>query len=311
MLYYTHMNQSAIKNFVMQLAALISLYLSLSFLLVLAFGVINLMFPDAADSVWQIESNHGAVRFGIAMSIVFFPAFLVLTRLVNKARRKEEGEYFALTRWAIYLSLLVAGLVLLGDLVAVIFAFLEGEITTRFILKALALLVVIGLAFYYYILDARGYWLKNESKSKMVGLVAGLIALATIVTGFYHIDTPQTVREMKIDEEQKNDLQTIQWEIQNYINQETTIPANLEALNNAFDLPEAPEGREAYEYRVTDNGFALCATFAEDYKEEYYGEYSSYAYDKSMTEPYIVNDMDWRYKAGRYCFEREVRNLTQ
>jgi hypothetical protein len=40
----------------------------------------------------------------------------------------------------VYLSLLVGGGVLLGDLVAVILAFLNGEITTRFILKAGVLL---------------------------------------------------------------------------------------------------------------------------------------------------------------------------
>jgi hypothetical protein len=47
----------------------------------------------------------------------------------------------------VYLSLLVGGGVLLGDLVAIILAFLNGEITTRFILKAGVLLVVVGAAF--------------------------------------------------------------------------------------------------------------------------------------------------------------------
>ncbi len=52
------------KHFVLQLGSLISLYLTLGFLLSLLFGVINLKFPDATEGYWAIESGTQAVRLG-------------------------------------------------------------------------------------------------------------------------------------------------------------------------------------------------------------------------------------------------------
>ena len=160
------MNNHTAKHFVVQLGSLISLYLSLAFFLVLAFGFINLLFPDSLDGVWQLENAASNVRLGFAMVVVFFPTYLVLTRLVNKNRRaSQDTNYLGLTKWLIYLSLLIAGLTLLGDMVAVIMGFLEGELTQRFLLKALAVAVVTGAAFFYYLKDAQGYWLTREKLS--------------------------------------------------------------------------------------------------------------------------------------------------
>ena len=132
------MENHTAKHFVLQLGSLITLYLSIAFLLVLLFNIINLAYPDAADAYWQIESYSDAVRIGIAMLIVFFPAYLILTRQVNQIRRREssDGSYLGFTKWLVYLSLLVGGGVILGDLVAVILGFLNGELTTRFMLKS-------------------------------------------------------------------------------------------------------------------------------------------------------------------------------
>ncbi|MFT5831748.1 MAG: hypothetical protein ACI9SY_000116, partial [Candidatus Paceibacteria bacterium] len=151
------MNNHTAKHFVLQLGSLIALYLSLTFFLVLTFGFINLRFPDATDGIWQLESAANSIRIGFAMVVVFFPTYLILTRLVNKNRRaSNDTSYLGLTKWLIYLSLLVAGLTLLGDLVAVIMGFLEGELTSRFLMKAFAVSAVIGAAFFYYIKDAQG-----------------------------------------------------------------------------------------------------------------------------------------------------------
>ena len=288
------------KHFVLQLGSLISLYISLGFLLSLLFGIINLKFPDATEGYWAIESASSAVRLGIAMVIVFFPTYLVLTRLVNKLRRKEQNSsYINLTKWLVYLSLLVGGGVLLGDLVAVIMTFLEGEVTARFVFKALAVLFVVGLAFHYYILDARGFWLKHESKSVMFGYGALLVAFVAVAFGLSYIETPTQVREMKLDETQVQDLQAIQWKIEEILTLSNTTPATLEEAYGVFEAPRAPETRPAYIYAQTDKGFKLCATFSRD----------SIRPDQNFAPAYtpdmkIKNSNDWTYKAGEYCFER-------
>ncbi len=296
------MENHTAKHFVLQLGSLISLYLSLSFLIVLLFGIINVLFPDAAEGYWAIESATTNIRLGIAMVTVFFPTYLVLTRLVNTARRSEAtSAYLILTKWLIYLSLLVGGGVLLGDLVAVIMAFLDGELTQRFILKAVTVLVIVGAAFYYYLQDARGYWLKEEKKSIYFGAGAALIALVSVIYGFTHIETPAAVREMKLDEKQITDLQDIQSRILNYYDLNAALPATLADLPETTPLPEAPEDRDAYTYSLTSKGFELCATFSYPTTGDQY-TYPSYVDEKAL----IKNTEDWRHTDGEFCFERVV-----
>jgi len=298
------MKHDTAKHFVLQLGSLISLYVSLGFLISLLFGLINSYFPDATDQYYQIESTTESIRLAIAMLVVFFPTYLVLTRLTNKLRRKETtGDFLPLTKWLIYLSLLVGTLVLLGDLVTILWTFLSGEITSRFILKAVAVLGVVGLALYYYILDVRGYWVTQESKSVMFGYGALITVFVAVAFGFANIETPSQVREMKLDAQQITDLQTIQWRLQDSLVQSTnTVPADLTDVFGEFPAPTATEDREAYSYAKTDKGFELCATFAHDSIPNQFG--GPMMSDKSMP---IVNADDWQYKAGRYCFERIVR----
>lgn len=298
------MENHTAKHFVLQLGSLASLYLSLGFLLSLLFSIVNITFPDAIDNYWSIESSHSTVRLSIAMLVVFFPTYLFLTRTVNNIRRTESGSmYLSLTKWVVFLSLLVGGGVLLGDLVAVIMAFLEGEITERFILKALAVLVVVGAAFHYYLLDTKGYWTKNEQKSVMYGIGAALVVLASIVYSFTHIETPSTVREQKLDAEQVTDLQQLQWRIQDYSMTNGVLPENLDAIGDGA-LPQAPEDRPAYRYTVTEEGFELCATFEQPStsSENYMYQSSAMINEKMM----VKNPDNWQHGEGEVCFKRVV-----
>jgi Domain of unknown function (DUF5671) len=296
------------RNIVLQLGALITLYLSASFLLTLVFGLVNLAYPDAADSYWSIESAGDSVRLGIAMLVVFFPTYVVLTRLVNTYRRAEHSAlYQNFTKWLMYLSLLIGGLILLGTLVTVLYTFLNGDLTTRFILKAASVLAVVGAAFHYYILDAKGYWMKEEGKSIMFGIGAALVVLLAIAFGLQHIDTPTAVREMKLDEQQVYDLQMIQSQIASYMFiSSSTLPTTLDeayAMSGTI-APTAAEEREAYTYETTANGFKLCATFSRDSVAQ---DFVSTPYMMIDSETKISNPDSWNYKAGRYCFERIVR----
>jgi len=299
------MEKNTAKHFVLQLGSLISLYLSLSFLITLLFGIINLTFPNASEGYWVIESASNNVRLGIAMVIVFFPTYIMLTRAVNRTRRTDtDHAYLSLTKWLIYLSLLVGGGILLGDLAVVIMTFLNGDITIRFILKAVTMLVIIGFAFYYYLLDAQGYWIENEKRSVSYGVVVAIIVLAVIIFGFFHIATPGTVAAMKLDEKQIQDLQQIQWKIESVISTTSAVPATLEDAFVGFDIPVAPAGREDYTYQVTDVGFQLCATFSQT--SEVQVVVDIYANPVDLTRP-VKNADSWQYKAGRYCFERIIK----
>lgn len=301
------MENHTAKHFVLQLGSLITLYLSIGFLLVLLFNIINLIYPDAVDSYWQIEGYSEGVRLGIAMLLVFFPTYLILTRKVNQTRRQENlsGSYLGFTKWLIYLSLLVGGGVILGDLVAVILGFLNGELTTRFLLKAGLILIVVGSAFYYYLQDARGYWLTQEKKSVTFGVMMAGLVLVSVVTGFFYTESPTVVREMKLDEKQITDLQDMQWRIENHLRNNSVLPATIEELYVGVPVPKADEGREDYAYKITEAGFELCAEFLHPSMVNRGVEGISYPIypDEAGLIKGVYN---WDHEAGYYCFERIV-----
>ena len=287
----------------MQVGALITLYVSITSFLILVFGLINLIFPDAADEYWRIQNNQESMRYAIAALLVFFPAYLLLTRLANQARRKTDNLYHVLTKWVVYLSLVIGGLVMLGDLVAVIIAYLNGEITVRFILKAAAMFLTVGAAFWYYALDAKGHWIKNERASVRAGAIALVFVIAVVALSFYHIDSPQTVREMRLDDQQISDLRDIQWHIEAYYEREEVLPLSVDELYEDIEVPVAPEDRNSYQYRITGTqSYELCATFAFATPDS-----ERRSVDKPfVSDGYDPNNYNWEHGEGEKCFTRTV-----
>lgn len=298
------MQTNTARNFALQLGALISLYVSLSALITLIFAITDIVLPDALD-YYSYGSSAWQVRFGIAMLVVFFPTYLALTRMVNKVRRTEtEGAYLTLTKWLIYLSLLVGGAVLLGDLVTVLLTFLNGEITTRFLIKAAALIVIVGSACSYYVLDAKGYWIVHEKESVRYGALMALVVAVAIVFGFTHIEMPKAQRAIILDQQRVSDLSQMQSQIGEYYRIKQALPANTDELTNigfGYILPTDPESHEPYAYTAkASTTFEVCADFATEGGETGKDEYSIAYPIGGMTTG------SWEHKAGRTCFSRTI-----
>src|SRR3989338_2916868 len=118
--------------------------------------------------------------------IVAFPLLVVFTRVMNGRIREEASRMnLAIRKWLLFLTLFVAGAVIAGDLIMLVNTFLGGELTTRFLLKVLAVFIVFGSVFAYYLKDLRGYWREHEAVSKTVGWVGGGVMLALIVSCFF------------------------------------------------------------------------------------------------------------------------------
>ena len=54
-----------------------------------------------------------------------------------------------------YLTLFLAASILIGDLISVVYNFLGGEITIRFLLKVLTVALISGGVFAYYLVELR------------------------------------------------------------------------------------------------------------------------------------------------------------
>jgi hypothetical protein len=126
---------------------------------VLVFEFIESWFPDALNSYrdFSLES----VRMSSSMIIVAFPIYLWLTRMTIRWIQKDPDKRSSkIRKWLTYVTLFVAAAFIIGDLITLLFNLLNGELTIRFLLKVLTVLVIAGLIFGYYLWD-----LKKEEKT--------------------------------------------------------------------------------------------------------------------------------------------------
>lgn len=139
------------------LLAIISLIVSAVGFGMAVFNYIDFYFPDPAVDYYRSASSYGpSIRQAMAMLIVVFPVFLWVSRFLRKdIELYPEKKELKIRKWLLYLTLFAATLVMIGDLVTVLNNFLRGELTVRFILKALTIFFISGSAFYYYLLQLR------------------------------------------------------------------------------------------------------------------------------------------------------------
>ncbi|MBU1289055.1 MAG: hypothetical protein KJ871_15180 [Alphaproteobacteria bacterium] len=122
----------------------------------LLFALIDYGFPDKAEAGgYTIRYRDAQVRSGISGVLVGTPIFLWLGYILRGAReRSPELQRSRIRKWLTYLSLVIAGCTLVGDATSLVYNFLGGDLTTRFVLKSLVVGVIAGAIFTYFISDA-------------------------------------------------------------------------------------------------------------------------------------------------------------
>lgn len=298
------------KDFFLHLGATVTLYISVIALINLSFSIINYLFPDALAGYFFANS----IAWPISMLVVLVPIFYVLEWLIKKDIKliPEKGELL-IQKWRIFLTLFLTGAVIAGDLIALINTYLNGEISSRFVYKFLAILVILAIVFAYYILEK----IHKASVTKAILAYAGIvIVLIAIVGGFLVVGSPTKQRNMRFDNQRVSDLQNIQWQIVNYWQQKEQLPVTLASTTDPLYggiIPTDPETKSEYEYVVKGaTSFELCANFALAYEDMqgkgrfgYGGGIAYPAVDMSYPS-YGGIDNNWKHEAGRTCFARTI-----
>lgn len=115
----------------------------------IGFIFIDRFLPDALNPYYRNPSLPMA--FCLSRLIVAYPVYLLLMRQLNKElARYREKHYSAVRKWLTYLTLLIVSLIIIGTLIAFLSSFLQGELTVRFVLKVLVILVIDGGVLWYY-----------------------------------------------------------------------------------------------------------------------------------------------------------------
>ncbi len=133
-----------------------TLYLTAFNLGRLIFQFANLAFPDPAALYDVANSAREGIRFSVASLIIAFPIFLYLSLLIGRSIKRDPSKRASKVRkWLTYMTLFVAAAVIIGDLTALVYGFLGGELSLRFALKAITVAAIAGGIFGYYLWDLR------------------------------------------------------------------------------------------------------------------------------------------------------------
>lgn len=295
------------KDFFLWAGVIIALYGSVTALIALLFEYINYAFPDALSGF--VDPYGGPVRIAMAAVIVLTPTLVILLRIIRGSIEKEPGKAnIWVRRWALGLTLFIATVTILIDLITLINTFLGGEITERFTLKVLMVLLIAAGVFMHFLADMWGYWITYPRRANSVGIGVLVLALFVVVSGFFIIGTPQHVRLLRLDNQKVMDLQNIQSQVISYWQQNSVLPASLDALRTSIYgslVPVDPQSSSSYEYTVINQRvFQLCASFN--------AATPAGATDGYLPYPAAIDagNQNWQHGAGTICFDRTVASSS-
>ena len=300
--------KTSAKDFFLHLGAIVGLYIVTVSFLNLVFKIINKAFPEVAQNIYS-WGGGSEISMPVATLIIFFPLFILLSHFVyNIYKQNPAKKEIGIRKWLVYITLFVAGLLLAGDLVTVLYKFLDGQdLTAAFLLKALAVLLVASCVFGFYLQDIRD---KVSSRGRKVWAIGvGIVAVVSIILGFSVLGSPQAQRALRYDSQRISDLQNIQWQVISYWQMNGALPGSLadtKSGNQYVTIPTDPQSKKEYEYKATGaKTFELCAEF----NKENMTNQNQYAIVEPVSYPVkgsVLQNDNWNHPAGHQCFSRVI-----
>lgn len=294
------------KDFFLWLGAMVALYASVFAFISLLFEYLNVAYPETLQ-YYTSDAYSSGMSYEMATLIVLFPLFLVLMRVIRRTITGDPSRADVwVRRWALYLTLFIAGVTLAADLITLIMYFLNGDVTLRFVLKVFVVLLVTGAGFLHFLADLRGYWNDNTSRARILGWAIGVLVVMTIASGFVIVGTPWQARQYRYDDQKVSDLQSIQYQVVSYWQAKEKLPTTLADLQDTiggYIVPNDPQSGAPYTYEFTgEHSFKLCATFNAE------TQLNSIAVRTVPVAPTTVGakQENWQHGAGEVCFVREI-----
>jgi hypothetical protein len=290
--------RSTAKDVFLHLLSVGTLYVAVFSIIALLLECIDVKFPDPLDFYYTVSFD--LIRQCMASLFVVWPAYILLAWLIGKDLAKTSSTHEGgIRKWLLYLTLFITSITILINLITLVSFFLNGEITTRFLLKVLVVLVVAGGVFAYYLWDLRRDPTKKTTVSRNVAWGASIAVFGSIILGFFFVGSPAQQRLMRLDDQRIDDLGRIENYVRDYYIEEGTLPKNLtdlEKISINISALTDPVTRESYTYTVkSEVAYEICATFAANSINTPDRSYYMYSYNE-----------DWAHGIGNVCFKRTV-----
>lgn len=299
-------HKSTPHDIFLNLLNLLAFYASAISFIALWMQYINALYPDRLN--FYYEGILQSILWSSSVLIVSFPVRLLTTWLLARefAAHPEKREV-KIRKWLVYLTLFLSSIAVIGDLIALVYNFLNGELTLPFFLKILVVLIVAGAVFLYFLYDLRTSRGIPARQLKLIMTGASIAVIGSIIGGFLIVGSPATQRNRRFDERRVSDLAVLQDQIITYWTQKNKLPENIEDLRDptrGFEPPRDPQTDLSYEYRVlAPLSFEMCAAFATEQKTGgRSGVYPSVPTYFGKDAP----NFSWEHDAGRFCFSRTI-----
>ena len=245
----------------------------------LAFAWIDRFFADdLAIDPFAYQWASSGLRWSIASLLVGYPIFLFIGwRLAAKKRRDPDRRRSRVRAWLTYVTLVFAAGTLIGDLVVVVYQFLEGDLESRFAAKACVVGVISAAILWNFSREAERTSGGVDLAGQALAVLSTLVVIALVGWAFSIVRSPAAARERISDETRVTNLVAMtrlaDCHLTYFGNLSADFPAMHAALTElggrqpigggcAEPYPFDPSTGADYRYRLIDaDTYELCATF--------------------------------------------------
>lgn len=246
------------KDFFVYLGILVSLVITVWNIINVVFEAINKAFPDIlSNNNYNYIYSYDSLRWSIALLIVIFPIYIILSYVAaGDIKRDNSKKDLGLRKLTLFVSLFVSGASIVGSLVTTIYNFLGGEISPRFLLKALFIIIIsIIISSYYYYLTKRDYTQKSFVPN-LFAIIAVVLVVGSVIWSVLIVGSPFEVRKQKLDLQRVASLVTISNLIVEQYKNSRELPKSLsEIKNRGYGISIVdPITNQEYEYKIIDDG---------------------------------------------------------
>jgi hypothetical protein len=293
-------------HFFMYMVSFLSLAIFATGIGNIIFQIINKSISDDIGYAYAGQFSQSAVKYGIATLLIAMPVYFIVMYFINKKIFQGEIKNNSMIRkWLIYIVLFITAAVIIGDLISLVFSLLDGDLTTKFLLKALTVLVIAGSIFGYYVWDIRKDKRKgNRYLVNRIFFTGGIIiSVIILVASFFIVDSPQVARDKKVDQETIRSLKHLTSQIRFYYEKNKKLPNKIEDMENINRaLKNNFKKIDGIEYsKLGELSYEICAYFRRDMSE------------KDSNRIYYLGNFEenWDYSQGKNCFSKKIMKQNQ
>ena len=285
--------------------------ISLISLIFLSISTGNIIFQMinkyVVDVIYTYSGEYSAssLKFAIASLIISAPIYYLSVKQINNNLFSGKLPHnHGIRRWLTYLILLISSIIAIGWLIAILYSFLDGDLTLKFALKTLTALSLSSIVASYYFFDIRHEEIKNDKHEKIIKnyfYSTSTLIIIILISGFIFAESPKETRKRKMDNLILEKFDNIDYALNDYYIDNNKLPENLNILTKDMlylidDDIQYIQSDKIIEYKIlADKQYSLCAEFNFDNINTNNQDYS-----------YFEND--WPHKAGYQCLSKKVRD---